>query len=142
MSQCLNCQFYDRKSQRAADARGLQWGLCRREAPLLNPVNQKAHAIEGVWPTVRDDDWCGRWEAQRGTEVAMPSAATLAQSAAKSANARAPAMAGPRTQTLASGPRTLPIGTSQGPNITRTVPLQGSAGNGSIAGGLNPTTKK
>jgi len=140
VSQCLNCQFYDRKSQRAADARGLQWGLCRRQAPLLNPVNQKSHAIEGVWPTVRDDDWCGQWEAHRGTEVAMPSAAALAQGAAKTVNARSPAMAGPRTQTLASGPRTHPA--TQGPNITRAVPLQGSPGTGSVVGGLTPTIKK
>ncbi len=65
MSQCVHCHFYDRKSARASDARGLQWGLCRRDAPHLNPVNAKMHTIEGVWPTVRDDDWCGQWQAQR-----------------------------------------------------------------------------
>ncbi len=64
MSKCVSCQYYDRKSARAGESRGLQWGLCRRDAPRLNPVNPKMHAIEGVWPTVRDDDWCGRWHAQ------------------------------------------------------------------------------
>lgn len=29
---------------------------------MLNPVNAKSYMIEGVWPTVRDDDWCGEWK--------------------------------------------------------------------------------
>ena len=101
MSQsCLSCQFYDRKSARAADARGLQWGLCRREAPQLNTSNAKSHAIEGVCPTVRDDDWCGQWQAQKNVEASAPTAAMLVQNAKSQ---------GPRTQTLAGGPRTLPM---------------------------------
>ena len=70
MSQCLTCHYYDRKSARAADARGLQWGLCRRDPPHLNSLNAKSHTIEGVWPTVRDDDWCGQWQAQQRPGVA------------------------------------------------------------------------
>jgi hypothetical protein len=37
-------------------------GSCRRQAPHLNPVTAKAYVVEGVWPLVRDDDWCGEWE--------------------------------------------------------------------------------
>ena len=120
MSQCVNCQFYDRKSARAADARGLQWGLCRRAAPHLNPSTAKSHAIEGVWPTVRDDDWCGEWQPQRKTEPAQ-SAAMIVQGAAKSlpASARGP-------NTVQAGPRTIPI--------------HGSAA--SIAAGYKPTGAK
>ena len=59
MDKCVNCQFYDRHPTRTNDARGVQWGQCRREAPRLQPVNAKSHMIEGVWPHVRDDDWCG-----------------------------------------------------------------------------------
>ena len=29
---------------------------------MLNPQNAKSYMIEGVWPTVRDDDWCGEWK--------------------------------------------------------------------------------
>ncbi|HEY7904568.1 MAG: hypothetical protein ACHP7M_08875 [Burkholderiales bacterium] len=37
------------------------WGQCRRHSPLLNPQNVKTYVVEGVWPVVRDDDWCGEW---------------------------------------------------------------------------------
>ena len=30
--------------------------------PALHPVNQKSFMIEGVWPHVRDDDWCGEFK--------------------------------------------------------------------------------
>lgn len=80
MSKCVSCMYYDRKSARAGEARGVQWGLCRRDAPRLNPVNAKTHAIEGVWPTVRDDDWCGRWHAQtRRAGEAVSTAASVGQ---------------------------------------------------------------
>lgn len=61
MERCTTCQFYDRQrrgSESAANA-----GQCRRQAPALSPLNQKSYMIEGVWPTVRDDDWCGEWKA-------------------------------------------------------------------------------
>ena len=121
MSQCLTCRFYDRRGQRAAESRGLQWGLCRRDAPQLNTANAKAHGIEGVWATVRDDDWCGQWEAQRGPEIVSPSAAVLAQGAKSAGGApRTAAMAGPRTQTLPQGPRVAgPAG------VARAVPMHG-----------------
>jgi hypothetical protein len=47
-----------------------QQGLCRRAPPVLSPINPKAYFIEGVWPTVRDDDWCGEWKViARRTEA-------------------------------------------------------------------------
>ena len=63
MEKCIGCNFYDRPSGKQADSRGIQWGQCRRHAPMLHPINQKTHMIEGVWPHVRDDDWCGEWKA-------------------------------------------------------------------------------
>jgi hypothetical protein len=30
---------------------------------MLNPQNAKPHMIEGVWPHVRDDDWCGEYKS-------------------------------------------------------------------------------
>lgn len=61
MDKCLNCQFYDRKIARSTDGRSTMWGQCRRHSPLLNPQTAKAYVVEGVWPMVRDDDWCGEW---------------------------------------------------------------------------------
>ena len=67
MEKCQGCQFYDRQNAKANDA-STQWGQCRREAPRLHPINAKSYMIEGVWPHVRDDDWCGEWKlaARRG----------------------------------------------------------------------------
>lgn len=62
MERCTSCQYYDRH-QRNADAKSPNAGQCRRSAPALSPINQKTYMIEGVWPTVRDDDWCGEWKA-------------------------------------------------------------------------------
>lgn len=117
MSQCLTCQYYDRKSARAADARGLQWGLCRRDAPHLNTVNAKAHAIEGIWPTVRDDDWCGQWQAQR----------------------RVPASEARPVSIQPPADHALNIRTQQG-HGPRTLPMQGGAA--AIAAGYKPTPAK
>ena len=62
MERCTGCQYYDR-NQRNGDAKSPNAGQCRRGAPMLSPINQKSYMIEGVWPTVRDDDWCGEWKA-------------------------------------------------------------------------------
>jgi hypothetical protein len=62
VEKCISCQFYDRKN--AGEGRSPQWGQCRRTAPLLSPGPVKSYMIEGVWPTVRDDDWCGEWKSQ------------------------------------------------------------------------------
>lgn len=70
MQKCTTCQFYDRRktSMTSGSATPAQQGHCRRMAPLLHPVTPKSYVIEGVWPTVRDDDWCGEWKllARRG----------------------------------------------------------------------------
>ena len=63
MDKCIGCLFYDRQLNQQADSRGIQWGQCRRTAPMLHPINQKTFMIEGVWPHVRDDDWCGEYKA-------------------------------------------------------------------------------
>jgi hypothetical protein len=63
VEKCMVCSYYDRQAGKEADARGVQWGQCRRGAPMLHPINQKSYMIEGVWPHVRDDDWCGEWKA-------------------------------------------------------------------------------
>jgi len=62
MERCTSCQFYDRHKGNGDTKTGAA-GLCRRAAPHLSPVNQKTYMIEGVWPTVRDDDWCGEWKS-------------------------------------------------------------------------------
>ena len=62
MEKCQKCQFYDRQNANPNDGKVTQWGQCRREAPMLHPINAKSYMIEGVWPHVRDDDWCGEWK--------------------------------------------------------------------------------
>ncbi len=70
MEKCQVCQFYDRQNVKPNDGKAAtQWGQCRREAPMLHPINAKSYMIEGVWPHVRDDDWCGEWKlATRRTD--------------------------------------------------------------------------
>ena len=62
MEKCQQCQFYDRQNVKANDGKVTQWGQCRRTSPMLHPINAKSFMIEGVWPHVRDDDWCGEWK--------------------------------------------------------------------------------
>src|SRR4029078_2457673 len=62
VEKCKICQFYDRQNVKPSDGKMTQWGQCRREAPMLHPINAKSYMIEGVWPHVRDDDWCGEWK--------------------------------------------------------------------------------
>ena len=59
MDRCLNCQYYDRKREKGAEPRELQWGQCRRAAPMLHPSTAKTYMMEGVGPTIRDEDWVG-----------------------------------------------------------------------------------
>jgi len=68
LEKCVACQFYDRNEAHPTD-KGLRWGKCRRTGPIVHPVSavsNKAYMVEGIWPHVRDDDWCGEWEAKRG----------------------------------------------------------------------------
>ena len=64
VEKCINCRFYDRRHARPLDGKAPLWGQCRRHAPQLNPnpINAKAYVVEGIWPLVRDDDWCGEWK--------------------------------------------------------------------------------
>ena len=62
MERCVTCMYYDRLKA-GGDAKSANAGQCRRSGPTLSPINQKSYMIEGVWPTVRDDDWCGEWKA-------------------------------------------------------------------------------
>jgi hypothetical protein len=62
MDRCVTCQFFDRHDARGGEAKSQQWGQCRRGPPMLNPVNNKPHMIEGIWPHVRADDWCGEYK--------------------------------------------------------------------------------
>jgi len=39
---------------------------------MLNPLNVKQYAVEGVWPLVRDDDWCGEWRSPARIAMARP----------------------------------------------------------------------
>ena len=60
MKKCVACQFYDRNDLRTQD-NGVRWGKCRRTGPIVHPLSAKSYLVEGVWPNVRDDDWCGEW---------------------------------------------------------------------------------
>ena len=80
MQKCVTCQFYDRRNSERSDGKGPSWGQCRRTAPALHPVNVKSYMIEGVWPHVRDDDWCGEWKIvprRTDTRLAEAKAASL-----------------------------------------------------------------
>ena len=37
---------------------------------MLHPVSVKSYLVEGVWPHVRDDDWCGEWIASEHIAIA------------------------------------------------------------------------
>jgi hypothetical protein len=80
VEKCVSCQFYDRRIAGPNEGKSAQWGQCRRTAPLLHPINAKSYMVEGVWPHVRDDDWCGEWKAApaRRTEPAVADIMTTA----------------------------------------------------------------
>jgi hypothetical protein len=64
VEKCLACQHYDRNDAQSDD-KGIRWGKCRRAGPIIHPLSAKAYMIEGIWPHVRDDDWCGEWVASK-----------------------------------------------------------------------------
>jgi hypothetical protein len=92
VEKCLNCQFYDRRNARPTDGRAAMWGQCRRHSAHLNPLSAKSYLVEGVWPLVRDDDWCGEWKASTPASISraqfkprtdeLPMTAAVATSAA------------------------------------------------------------
>ena len=69
VEKCLNCQFYDRRNARPTDGRVAMWGQCRRHSPHLNPLSARSYLVEGVWPLIRDDDWCGEWKVSTQTPM-------------------------------------------------------------------------
>jgi hypothetical protein len=79
VEKCVNCQYYDRRRARPTDGKAPMWGQCRRHSPYLNPVTAKTYVVEGVWPLVRDDDWCGEWRVlTRIAEEPLPDTTALA----------------------------------------------------------------
>ncbi len=97
MEKCVNCQYYDRRDARPTDGRApVMWGQCRRDSPHLSPLSAtKAYLVEGVWPLIRDDDWCGEWRAPTQSSVARarftPRAVEVTSTAAAAVSASAPA---------------------------------------------------
>ena len=87
MEKCVNCEYYDRRRARRTDGKAPMWGQCRRHSPRLNPATAKAYVVEGVWPLVRDDDWCGEWKIlTRMIEELLPEPALAAEDAPGSAS--------------------------------------------------------
>jgi hypothetical protein len=87
VEKCVNCQYYDRRRARPTDGKAPMWGQCRRHSPHLNPVTAKAYVVEGVWPLVRDDDWCGEWrELTRIIEEPLPETAAAPGEDARTAS--------------------------------------------------------
>ncbi|HEX9277642.1 MAG TPA: hypothetical protein VGA51_14755 [Casimicrobiaceae bacterium] len=79
MEKCVNCEYYDRRRARPTDGKAPMWGQCRRHSPHLNPATAKAYVVEGVWPLVRDDDWCGEYKVlTRMFEEVVPELVALA----------------------------------------------------------------
>ena len=77
MEKCVACQFYDRNEAQVED-KGVRWGKCRRGLPTVHPTSGKAYMVEGIWPHVRDDDWCGEWTAiRRKGDLPIPDARNL-----------------------------------------------------------------
>ncbi len=95
VEKCVNCQYYDRRRARPTDGKAPMWGQCRRHSPQLNQVTAKAYVVEGVWPLVRDDDWCGEWRVlTRMPEEPLPETVALPT---EDAPAAAPARVRPAT---------------------------------------------
>ena len=79
VEKCVNCEYYDRRRARPTDGKAPMWGQCRRHSPRLNPATAKAYVVEGAWPLVRDDDWCGEWKIlTRMLEAWVPESAASA----------------------------------------------------------------
>ena len=106
MERCVTCVYYDR-AKAGVDAKAANAGQCRRAGPTLSPINQKSYMIEGVWPTVRDDDWCGEWKVVPRRVDARPADARPAPLIA------ATAASAPRVP-ISPLPGPLPAGTAIG----------------------------
>jgi hypothetical protein len=117
VEKCVNCQYYDRRNAKPTDGKAPLWGQCRRHAPHLNPVTAKAYVVEGVWPLVRDDDWCGEWEvltrmndwAPEALPIVMQGASAPIEPQLSTPQSLAPAPARAR-QASASTAAAVPVG--------------------------------
>lgn len=56
---CRTCRFW---RQTQLDARGPDWGECRRMPPALPPIDQEKLLHVGIWPHTGGGDWCGEWQ--------------------------------------------------------------------------------
>ena len=93
MEKCVGCQFYDRNDDHVED-KGVRWGKCRRGVPIVHPVAAKAYMVEGIWPHVRDDDWCGEWKvAGRRTDARVADLVNRGITATAATPAMRPAVA-------------------------------------------------
>ena len=64
---CGTCR-YGREEARGsvfARDRGQGWGTCRRQAPAVVVIQspERTAFSQTAFPRVRDDDWCGEYEA-------------------------------------------------------------------------------
>jgi len=66
---CQSCRFW---RQGPVDARGPDWGECRRMPPSLPPIEEEKLLHVGLWPHTAGDDWCGEWQAAGGPESEGP----------------------------------------------------------------------
>ena len=74
MEKCVACQYYDRENGQASE-RGVRWGKCRRSGPMVHPTAAKTYLVEGIWPSVRDDDWCGQFNPDKRRSASPESSA-------------------------------------------------------------------
>jgi hypothetical protein len=114
VERCVNCQYYDRHQANGAGGKSAHAGQCRRNAPQLSPINPKNYMIEGVWPTVRDEDWCGEFKlaARRPESATQRADALLGSINASAASAGAMPTSVPRVGS--SGATPMSIGALRG----------------------------
>lgn len=112
MDRCLNCQYYDRHGANGAGGKSAHAGQCRRNAPQLSPINPKTYMIEGVWPTVRDEDWCGEFKVSAANRRSDTQRADALLGAINTAAASSVPQSVPRVGSSAAAP--LSIGALRG----------------------------
>jgi hypothetical protein len=121
VEKCQVCQYYDRQNAKPNDGKVTQWGQCRRGSPMLHPINAKSYMIEGVWPHVRDDDWCGEWKmATRRTDTRISEVSTGPHITPN------PAMPTPLSPSMPPRPSPMATASSIGPGPS-IMPLPGLA---------------
>ncbi len=114
MEKCVACQFYDRDDAQSRET-GARWGKCRRTGPIVHPVSAKAYMVEGIWPHVRDDDWCGEFTAAK-RRLEPAAAGAMSSLLMQSASARPAAAA--VTSLLVPLPAAAPAVEAPVPSVT------------------------